>query len=119
MGILYFTGSGMVWLLVAAAFGVGFNYGANLTLFPATTADFFRVKNLGVNYGLVFTAWGVGGVFGAQRAGTIFDNTGSYAGAYALAAGLFVVVAVMTFILKAPKHGEMKTLEEAEAAPEG
>ncbi len=124
MGILYLSGSPA--LLAVGAFGVGFNYGANLTLFPANTADFFGVKNLGVNYGLVFTAWGFGGVMGSMAAGWIVDATkttatpnGSYTIAYAIAAGLCILAAVMTLILKPPKRGEMSTLEEAEIAPEG
>jgi len=57
---------------------VGFNYGACLSLFPATTADYWGTKNLGFNYGILFTAWGVGGVFGPILAGKIADATGSY-----------------------------------------
>ncbi len=117
MGVLWLSASQL--LLVLGAFGVGFCYGANLTLFPATTGDYFGIKNMGVNYGLVFTAWGVGGVFGAQTAASIVDATGSYAGAYALAAGLCVVAAGMTWMVRAPKVVEMTTLEEAELAPEG
>ncbi|MFA5866409.1 MAG: OFA family MFS transporter [Actinomycetota bacterium] len=117
MGVLWQSTSQL--LLVIGAFGVGFNYGANLTLFPATTGDYFGVKNMGVNYGLVFTAWGVGGVFGAQTAASIVDATSSYAGAYALAAGLCVLAAAMTLMVRAPKVVDMTTLEEAELAPEG
>lgn len=124
MGILFISGSPAI--MAVAAFGVGFNYGANLTLFPANTADFFGVKNLGVNYGMVFTAWGFGGVLGSMAAGWIVDATkttttpnGSYTIAYAIAAGLCILAALMTFILKAPKRGEMSTLEEAAMAPEG
>jgi MFS transporter, OFA family, oxalate/formate antiporter len=124
MGILFLSSSPAV--LAVAAFGVGFNYGANLTLFPANTADFFGVKNMGVNYGLVFTAWGFGGVMGSMAAGWILDATktaaaptGSYTIAYAIAAGLCILAAIMTFILKPPKYGEMSTLEEAEISPEG
>ena len=40
---------------------VGMNYGSNLALFPSFTKDYYGLKNFGVNYGLVFTAWGVGG----------------------------------------------------------
>ncbi|HSB05510.1 MAG TPA: OFA family MFS transporter, partial [Thermodesulfobacteriota bacterium] len=43
---------------------VGFSYGACLSLFPSTCADYWGTKNLGLNYGILFTAWGVGGVFG-------------------------------------------------------
>ena len=49
---------------VVGAAVVGFSYGACLSLFPATVADAWGTKNLGLNYGILFTAWGVGGVFG-------------------------------------------------------
>ncbi|MFU8890121.1 MAG: OFA family MFS transporter [Anaerosomatales bacterium] len=90
-----------VTLAVAAAF-VGFCYGSNLSLFPSTTAGFFGTKHLGVNYGLVFTAWGVGGVFGSMSAGTIVDSTGSYAAAYGVAAGLCILAAGLSFITRPP-----------------
>jgi OFA family oxalate/formate antiporter-like MFS transporter len=89
--------------LIPVAAGVGFCYGANLSLFPSATAGFFGTKHLGVNYGLVFTAWGVGGVFGSMTAGTIVDSTGSYAVAYGAAAVLCLLAAGATFITKAPE----------------
>jgi len=90
-------------LLIAGALAVGFNYGANLSLFPSTTADYFGTKNLGVNYGFVFTAWGVGGVFGSQVAAKIVDATTSYNMAFTVAAVLCVAAAGISFITKAPK----------------
>ncbi len=90
-------------LLIAGALAVGFNYGANLSLFPSTTADYFGTKNLGVNYGLVFTAWGVGGVFGSQIAAKIVDATTSYNLAFTVAAVLCVAAAGISFITKAPR----------------
>lgn len=89
--------------LIPVAAAVGFCYGANLSLFPSATAGFFGTKNLGVNYGLVFTAWGVGGVFGSMTAGTIVDSTGSYAMAYAVAAGLCLLAAGLSFTTKSPE----------------
>ena len=100
MGVLAISGTAMALVPVAAI--VGFCYGANLSLFPSTTAGFFGTKHLGVNYGLVFTAWGVGGVFGSMTAGTIVDSTGSYGVAYAIAAGLCVLAAGLTFVTKPP-----------------
>ncbi|NTW27873.1 MAG: OFA family MFS transporter [Coriobacteriia bacterium] len=100
-------------LLMGAAFFIGFNYGSNLTLFPTTTYDFFGTKNGGVNYGLIFTAWGVGGVFGSQLAAFIFDHSktlvhpaGSYAVAYYIAAGLLVLASALSFVVKAPVEVE-------------
>jgi len=77
---------------------VGFNYGACLSLFPATAADYWGTRNLGLNYGILFTAWGVGGVFGPILAGTIADSTGSYAAAYHVASGLLIFAAVLAVV---------------------
>ena len=76
----------------------GFNYGACLSLFPSTTADYWGTKNLGLNYGILFTAWGVGGVFGPMLAGSIADATGSYTSAYYIACGLLGFAALMGMI---------------------
>jgi MFS transporter, OFA family, oxalate/formate antiporter len=111
-------------LLLAAAAIIGFNYGANLTLFPAMVCDFFGTKNLGVNYGLTFTAWGVGGVFGSQVAAFILDLSkngnsaaaGSYGNAYIIAAVLCVAAAALTFIAKAPKEATAKAPVSASPA---
>ena len=85
---------------------IGAMYGACLTLFPAATYDFFGTKNGGVNYGLVFSAWGVGGALGNYAIGWIYDASGktSFNNAYYLAAALLVVAAVLAFTVKAPKH---------------
>jgi OFA family oxalate/formate antiporter-like MFS transporter len=100
MGALAISNTPLALIPVAAA--VGFCYGANLTLFPSTTAGYFGTKHLGVNYGLVFTAWGVGGVFGSMTAGTIVDSTGAYGLAYGIAAALCVVAASLTFATRPP-----------------
>jgi len=77
---------------------VGFSYGACLSLFPATVADHWGTKTLGLNYGIVFTAWGVGGVFGPVLAGRIADSTGSYELAYHTAAFLLVFAALLAML---------------------
>jgi MFS transporter, OFA family, oxalate/formate antiporter len=77
---------------------VGFNYGACLSLFPATTADYWGTKNLGMNYGILFTSWGVGGIVGPMLAGSIADATGSYAMAYYIACGLLTFAALMGMV---------------------
>lgn len=81
---------------------VGFCYGACLSLFPSACADYWGTKNLGMNYGLLFTAWGVGGVFGPVLAGIIADNTGTYHAAYLISAVLMIFAAILTFFTKPP-----------------
>jgi MFS family permease len=77
---------------------VGFSYGACLSIFPAATADQWGTKNMGLNYGALFTAWGVGGVVGPMLAGKIADATGSYAGAYNIAGVLLMVAFVLAML---------------------
>jgi OFA family oxalate/formate antiporter-like MFS transporter len=81
--------------------GIGFNYGACLSLFPSITADYYGLKNLGLNYGIMFTAWGCGSIM-ATVAGRIKEATGSYTPALALAAALCIVAAGMTFLVRVP-----------------
>jgi OFA family oxalate/formate antiporter-like MFS transporter len=89
-------------VFVIASLLVGFCYGSCLSLFPSTTADYFGMKNLGLNYGLVFTAWGVGGFIMPLIAGAIKDSTGSYTNSFYVASAICVVAALMSFLLKAP-----------------
>ncbi len=58
--------------IVAAAL-IGFNFGGNFALFPAATADYFGNRNVGTNYGWVFTAYGVAGIAGPLLAGHFKD----------------------------------------------
>lgn len=82
---------------------IGANYGANLALFPAVTKDYYGLKNFGVNYGLVFTAWGLGGFVLSLLAGTVYDRTHSFSFAYYCSAGLLVAAALVTFVVQPPK----------------
>jgi len=43
---------------------VGFCFGGFLAVYPALTADYFGTKNMGVNYGCMFMAYGMAGLFG-------------------------------------------------------
>ncbi|MFA5354296.1 MAG: OFA family MFS transporter [Thermodesulfovibrionales bacterium] len=94
----FFTQFSTVTAFILGSAVVGFNYGACLSLFPATAADYWGTKNLGMNYGILFTAWGVGGVFGPMLAGSIADSTGSYTMAYYIASGLLIFAAFLTML---------------------
>ena len=94
---------GMLAVLCAA---VGACYGANLALFPSITKDFYGLKNFGTNYGLIFTAWGIGGFMLAQLAAKVYDSTQSFNFAFYCSAALLVIAAAATFLLKPPHHTE-------------
>lgn len=80
----------------------GIAYGALLGIFPALTYDYFGLKNSGMNYGLVFTAFGSAGVIGPLMAGKIVDITGSYNYAYLVSAAILVISAIIVKLLKHP-----------------
>ncbi|MBI5739916.1 MAG: OFA family MFS transporter [Nitrospirae bacterium] len=64
---------------------VGLNFGGIFALFPSATADYFGTKNLGVNYGWIFTAYGVAGILGPVVGGVLFDATQQYVLAFVFA----------------------------------
>jgi len=55
---------------------IGFCFGGFLGLYPAVTADYFGTKNVGANYGLMFAAYGVGGLFGPWLAPKLMTVVG-------------------------------------------
>jgi len=78
----------------------GLCYGALFSVFPVATAELYGIKNLGVNYGLVFTAWGFGGVIGPLLAARILDATGSYNTSYIVSTLLLIAASAITFLLR-------------------
>ena len=83
---------------------IGANYGANLALFPAATKDYYGLKNFGVNYGLVFTAWGMGGFVLPMISAQLKTTYGQYHYSFYFAAAMLVLAAVVTFAVKPPRH---------------
>jgi len=93
-------------VLVILSAMVGANYGANLAIFPSITKDFYGLKHFGVNYGLVFTAWGIGGFMLAMLAGKVYDKTGSFNFAFYCSVALLILAAIVAPALKPPKSHE-------------
>lgn len=89
-------------LLMFGIATVGFTFGGMLTVFPAITGDYFGMKNFGVNYGFVITAWGIGGVFGPLIGGIIRDTTGGYAYSYIISGILSALGILLATRIKAP-----------------
>lgn len=87
--------------------GVGviyFAYGSMLSVFPSACGDNYGTKNLGSNYGVLFSAWGFGGIFGPMLGGFIKDATGSYTMAFYTAAVFLAVATFIGFIYKPYEH---------------
>ena len=56
-------------------------YGGGFGTMPSFNADYFGTKYLGINYGLIITAWGFAGLAGPLMAAFVKDRTGSFTGA--------------------------------------
>jgi MFS family permease len=91
----------LVIVLIAAL--IGANYGANLSLFPSFTKDLWGLKYFGVNYGILFTAWGVGGfVLPLIQQRLTESSGGSYASSFVAAGILLIIGAALTLLLQPP-----------------
>ena len=88
-----------LYALVAAGYWC---YGTQLSVFASTTADFYGTRYLGMNYGALFTAWGVAGIVGPYIAARVYQATGSYSYAFYGAAGLALIAFVSLSFARPP-----------------
>src|ERR1017187_4486747 len=86
MPLLYKVG-GDVTTLSVVVFIVYWCYGTQLSVNGSTCSDFWGTKNAGLNYGMLFTAWGVAGVIGPMIGGWMFVKYHDYKMAFYTAAG--------------------------------
>jgi OFA family oxalate/formate antiporter-like MFS transporter len=66
-------------LFLAGVSVIGLCFGGFLALYPALTADYFGTKHIGVNYGIMFTAYGAGGIVGPYLAAALMRVIGEVA----------------------------------------
>lgn len=83
-----------------------FAYGSMLSVFPSACCDNYGTKNLGLNYGVMFSAWGLGGVVGPLLGGAIVDATGSYSYAFYAAAAILSLAAYVGFVYRPCHSGD-------------
>jgi MFS transporter, OFA family, oxalate/formate antiporter len=77
-----------------------FNLGGWLALAPAATLRFYGVCHFSQNYGLMFTAYGVGALFGVLASGFLKDWLGHYQGIFWLVLVLAGVGLIASYISK-------------------
>ncbi|HYX70195.1 MAG TPA: OFA family MFS transporter, partial [Terriglobales bacterium] len=105
MPLLYLFG-GNVLGLYAAVFVVYWCYGTQLSVNGAAASDFWGTKNAGINYGMLFTAWGVAGVLGGRIGGVLYDKYHNYQAAFYTAAVLAAVALVCELLARRPEAPE-------------
>jgi OFA family oxalate/formate antiporter-like MFS transporter len=101
MPLLYLTGSNVAMLYVMV-FIVYWCYGTQLSVNASTTSDFWGTKNAGINYGLLFTSWGVAGIIGPRIGGKLFDKFGNYKAAFYTAAVLAGIALLFELMARRP-----------------
>ena len=89
-----------------------FNYGTNLSLFPSFAKDLWGAKNFGMNYGILFSAWGVGAFALVRVSEMLRVKTGGFTMSFAAAGALLVVGAMLAGTLKS-RRAEAPALEGA------
>lgn len=101
MPALYAAGRNVL-LLYAAVFVVYWCYGTQLSVNGAAASDFWGTKNAGINYGILFTAWGVAGTIGPRIGGVLYDRYHNYQAAFYTAAALSAIALVAELFATRP-----------------
>ena len=103
-GGMLLAGEGSVLLYAAcfAAFWMGL--GSWLAIAPTAVATYFGPKNYATNYGIVFSAYGIGAILASLSAGFAKDIFGSYTRAFHVSGSLATVgVIIALTLMKKPK----------------
>jgi OFA family oxalate/formate antiporter-like MFS transporter len=99
MPVLYVVG-GNIGLLYLLVFIVYWCYGAQLSVNGVAASDFWGTKNAGINYGILFSAWGVAGIIGPRIAGLLYDKYHNYQAAFYAAAVLAAIALLCELLVK-------------------
>lgn len=78
--------------------GIAFCFGGFLAVFPTITGDYFGIKNLGSNYGIIYQAYGIAALVGP----IIVAYVGGLKPTFLIAAILSIIGVALTFIVKPP-----------------
>lgn len=97
LNMLVFRTVDIIPIMIASASIAGFCYGAGFAVFPAAIGDLYGTKYFGLNYGLLFTAYGLGGILGPLIGAAVFDSSGTYANAFVISFILLVISIFLTF----------------------
>jgi MFS transporter, OFA family, oxalate/formate antiporter len=91
-------------LVVLVATLIGFNYGANLAIFPSYAKVLWGMPHFGVNYGMLFTAWGMGGFVMVKLSEVLRAQTGAFTSSFIVAGGLLLVGVILALRMDAHKR---------------
>jgi MFS family permease len=96
-GMLFAVQDPRLLLLVAAIGGVGMS--GSLAMTSALTGDLFGRYSVGSLFGLIFLSHQAGAALGSWLGGALFDLTGGYGAAFAVAAALLLIAAGLSLAI--------------------
>jgi MFS family permease len=79
---------------------VGLTFGGFQSIFPAATADQFGLKNYGLNYGIMYLAYGFAGIVAPVIANQLRDLTGNFILTYIICAAVMGLMILVNIMLK-------------------
>ncbi|WP_099468151.1 L-lactate MFS transporter [Konateibacter massiliensis] len=102
LGLLITCGEGDLTKFMVGISFIGVSFGAFMGVFPGFTADQFGAKNNSVNYGIMFIAFALAGVFGPIILKNMYSTYGVYTNAFLIGivfavAGLILALAYRIF----------------------
>lgn len=102
--LIFFVVGGLESLpLVAFLFAVVLlGYGGGFGTMPSFTADYFGTKYMGVNYGWILTAWGLGGIVGPIFVAIVKDRTGTFSGALPVIGVILLGAMILPLVTRKP-----------------
>ncbi|MGR5117435.1 L-lactate MFS transporter [Vibrio astriarenae] len=114
--VLFATFTSEFTLIIGTAIAA-VGYGTLLAVFPSISSEYYGLKNYGTNYGILYTAWGIGGAIGAAIVGySMAQGGGSYTLAYTISAAMMGVCVVLALITKPISEQKMTQLKAATAS---
>jgi OFA family oxalate/formate antiporter-like MFS transporter len=91
MSLPFFIGFGLFWLML----------GGWLAIAPAATTRLFGARNYPSNYGIMYTAYGVGALVGGSAFGVLYGRFGSYSPMFVFVIALCIVgIGLALFLLR-------------------
>ncbi|PLY04413.1 MAG: MFS transporter [Desulfuromonas sp.] len=106
------SGNSSAVLVTLLATFIGFNYGTNLSLFPSFAKDYWGSANYGLNYGMLFSAWGVGAFVLVKLSAFLSGKFGGMSTSFGVAGVMLLVGAMMALSLRPKKAAVPATATE-------
>lgn len=99
-GLMLFANEGDLIIFIISFSIFWFNLGGWLAIAPSATMKLYGSKHYSQNYGLVFTAYGIGAVVGVSLSGMLLEKFSGYSALFYLVGALSITGLIIAKRLK-------------------